>query len=60
MQVAALSEFVARSGFKSITVHKMDANKCMQPSKGSDGPLLEAASFDKVLLDAPCSGLGMH
>eukprot|EP00049_Salpingoeca_infusionum_P003602 m.68228 g.68228 ORF g.68228 m.68228 type:complete len:466 (-) comp12191_c1_seq2:1748-3145(-) len=40
--------------YKNIQVHHADATKCIK--KG----LFEAESFDAVLLDAPCSGLGQR
>ena len=44
---------VLASRFPWVDVRKMDATKCLGGEQG-----FPAATFDRVLLDAPCTGLG--
>eukprot|EP00730_Choanoeca_flexa_P000694 TRINITY_DN10300_c0_g1_i1.p1 TRINITY_DN10300_c0_g1~~TRINITY_DN10300_c0_g1_i1.p1 ORF type:complete len:387 (+),score=51.43 TRINITY_DN10300_c0_g1_i1:14-1174(+) len=42
-----------------VEVHTLDATRCLEGSKGNKIKFPEE-SFDRVLLDAPCSGLGQR
>ncbi|XP_017001866.2 tRNA (cytosine(72)-C(5))-methyltransferase NSUN6 isoform X1 [Drosophila takahashii] len=50
------------AGYKSITAHVFDSTKAVAPDlapRGElSGPPFPCGSFDRILLDAPCSGLG--
>lgn len=47
--------------YKSVKCFALDSSKCIKDSASgtlAEGPPFLPCSFDKVLLDAPCSGLG--
>ena len=50
-RVAQIGETAARLGLQSITTHTVDASKPLPP--------LSAPLFDRILVDAPCSGIGV-
>lgn len=50
-RVEQISQTAGRLGIRSITTHTVDASKPL--------PELSAPLFDRVLVDAPCSGLGV-
>lgn len=51
-----------QQGVSCVTVYAFDSTKCCsEESIGiNEGPPFPPCSFDKVLLDAPCSGLGQR
>ena len=49
-------QYAAR--YTSVKVIKMDAAKSLQKAVGGKGFLGE--SFDRIILDAPCTGLGQR
>jgi 16S rRNA (cytosine967-C5)-methyltransferase len=50
-KLALIREVVERLGIKNITVTLLDATKPLEK--------LEKGLFDRILVDAPCSGLGV-
>jgi 16S rRNA (cytosine967-C5)-methyltransferase len=50
-RVEQIGETAARLGLQSITTHTVDASKPL--------PELSVPLFDRILVDAPCSGLGV-
>ncbi|XP_017476970.1 PREDICTED: putative methyltransferase NSUN6 isoform X1 [Rhagoletis zephyria] len=63
-KISVMKEKITSEGLKSIRAYAFDATKAFDPSKpaGAKHSLLEppfgANTFDKILLDAPCSALG--
>ncbi|KAJ8731351.1 hypothetical protein PYW07_004515 [Mythimna separata] len=61
-KAAKIKESCDIQGVTSVTAYAYDSTKCCsEDSKGiNSGPPFPPNSFDKVLLDGPCSGLGQR
>ncbi|XP_055307380.1 tRNA (cytosine(72)-C(5))-methyltransferase NSUN6 isoform X2 [Sitodiplosis mosellana] len=58
-RVAVLKENIQRFKLKSVHVHAYDATKALSKlCKDNWLPPFTEESFDRILLDAPCSGMG--
>lgn len=61
-KVFGMQEKFDKLQFTSVNCFPCDSSKCISdtgaPPSSLDGPPFLPASFDRVLLDAPCSGLG--
>lgn len=59
---AKINENCLRQGVNCVTVYAFDSTKCCSEESTmiNEGPPFPPCSFDKVLLDAPCSGLGQR
>ncbi|KAH8416930.1 hypothetical protein KR222_006780 [Zaprionus bogoriensis] len=56
---AMASKLAASQDHSCIRVHHFDATRaCADCDCGGEAPPFAAGSFDRILLDAPCSGLG--
>jgi len=51
--IARMRERANALGVDIITTHRMDARRI-----GAEGPRYHAGMFDRILVDAPCTGLG--
>lgn len=59
-RVALLKENIKRFKFKCVECFTFDATKAISSQSDNDdwSPPFAVETFDKILLDAPCSGLG--